>query len=183
MPDRRSKGRRSKTNLHKSDGSTVEIPVVQHSTPVPLYNFSRARILSGSPVRENDFTISMLASDKDEVTMQSNYAEWDQTHRFRAIPYRFARWIAKIGYSYAIAELGSKLFLPIVTDTILGKSEDVLSVVGGSESPHKGALSGTYEARTSFRIEVQMKQYGMGLVGLLIVMCNCWNRWRSPHTM
>ena len=100
--------------------------------------------------------------------MQSNYAEWDQTH-FRAMPHRFARWVAKIGYSYAVAELGSKLFLPIVTDVILGKTEDVFSVVGGSESPHKGVLSGTCDLKTSFQIEVRVKQYGMGLAGLLIV--------------
>ncbi len=59
--------------------------------------------------------------------------------------------------------------MPLVTDVILGKSEDVLSIVGGSKSPHKGTLSGTIEVKTSFQIEVRTAQYGMGLVGLLIV--------------
>ena len=147
----------------------MQIPVGHHSTPVPLYNFSVARILSGRPARENDFTIAMLASDNEERRMQSKFKEWDRTHAFKAMPLRFARWIAKIGYSFAIAELGGRLFLPLVTDVILGNSEDALAVVGGSESPYKGTLSGTIEVKTSFRIEVRTTQYGMGLVGLLIV--------------
>ena len=169
FPTRNKKGRRSTTELHKQDGSKMRVPIHQYSTPVLLYNFGDARILSGSPVRENDFTVSVLASHKDEVAMQTKLGEWDRSHSFSIMPYRFARWIGKIGYSYAVAELGHKLFLPIVTDVILGKSEDVFFVVGGSESLYKEDLSGTVEVNTSFRIEVRMKQYGMNLVGLLIV--------------
>ena len=169
FPTRNRQGRRSMSKLRSRDGSTMQIPIGKHSTPVPLYNFRDARILSGRPAREDDFTIAMLASKNDEKAMQTKYNQWDRTHAFKAMPIRFARWIAKIGYSYAIAELGGRLFLPLVTDVILGKSEDVLFVVGGSESPHKGTLSGTIELKTGFGIEVRTTQYGMGLVGLLIV--------------
>ena len=166
----KNKVRPSNVELCKPDGFPMEIPIREYSTIVPLYDFNEARIWSRVPARENDFTMSVLASSNEEVAMQSTrYAEWDQAHRFVAKPYSFARWIAKIGYGYAIAELGDRTFVPIVTNTILGDSEDVFALVGGARSPHTGSLSGTYKLKTSFQIKVLVRRCGMRLVGLLIV--------------
>lgn len=46
----------------------------------------------------------------------------------------FARMLAKIGHSYAIAELGLNGFSPMLPDLILGKSTDLPYLVGGDAS-------------------------------------------------
>jgi hypothetical protein len=46
----------------------------------------------------------------------------------------FARMLAKIGHSYAVAELGLDVFRPLLTDIILGKSAAAPYLVGGDAS-------------------------------------------------
>jgi hypothetical protein len=113
------------------------IPIKDHSTPVPIYRFSEARILSSMPAGfpEHHFIVSLLSDTDEEKAMHAKYPAWDKTHRFIARPHIFARMLAKIGYSLAVAEYGKSkttAFTPLVTDLILGISDDWTYAIGGS---------------------------------------------------
>lgn len=77
----------------------------------------------------------MLANNDEEVTMQRNYPKWNREHKIRMRPHLFARMLAKIGYSYAIAEYGNSTvstFTPLAPDVIRGIRGDWTQLVGGS---------------------------------------------------
>lgn len=54
----------------------------------------------------------------------------DTVARFDA--FSFARMLAKIGHSFAVAELGISSFRPLVLDFLFGRSDKLSSLVGGS---------------------------------------------------
>jgi hypothetical protein len=58
---------------------------------------------------------------------------WDRKAKFRAVPVEFARMLAKIAYSYSVAELGLGSFhpSPLLIDIVLNRSSNVSYVVGG----------------------------------------------------
>jgi hypothetical protein len=58
---------------------------------------------------------------------------WDQRMQFRAVPVELARTLAKIAYSYVVAELGPGTFtpLPITLDVIRCRTTNVSYTVGG----------------------------------------------------
>lgn len=129
----RKKGRRTHVDLHRRDGSLLRIPVRDYSSPTPLYLFNEARILSGLPFGSDHlrWTMKVLTDHDAEIALKAKYPEWDERHRIKTRPHEFARLIAKIGFGYAAAELGPDTFDPIVTDIILGRSNDYFFAVGG----------------------------------------------------
>lgn len=126
--------RRTHVKLRKRDGSPMKMPISDYSCPVPLYKFKQARILSGLPRSDNnlDWTMDMLTTKEEEEAAQRKYPEWNQQHFIQALPYQFARLLAKIGFSYVVAEYGLKGFRPLTTDIVLGQSDDYFLYVGGS---------------------------------------------------
>lgn len=138
FPTRDRKAQKNRTHLavDGANGERLNIPILDHSTPVPLYHFREPRILTGMP-RGNDnmhFTASILMDKEAEVAMQRKYPNWNKTHRFRARPHIYARMLAKIGYAYAVAEYGGSstdAFTSLVTDLVLGRSDDWTLTVGG----------------------------------------------------
>jgi hypothetical protein len=114
------------------------VPVQDYSAPVPLYRFRKARILSGLPRDPGEnangltWTVSMLTDHDAEMEMQRKFPEWNKQHSFKAMPFPFARMLAKIAYGYVFAEWGGNNgFNPIVLDIILGKTNDYFYTVGG----------------------------------------------------
>jgi hypothetical protein len=136
FPSRNKKKRAAKAyqKIGLNNGSEMNIPLADYATPVCLYKFGPARILTGLPPGTDHlrWTVCILTDHEEQMAMQRKYPEWDRRHGFKAQPYPFARLIAKIGYAYAVAELGPDAFRPLVTDIILGKSEDYFFTVGGS---------------------------------------------------
>lgn len=134
FPTRNKKKRQIHVKLRRRDGSPLKVPVSDYSAPTPLYLFGQARILSGLPHGTDHlrWTIKMLLDHDSEIAMKAKYPDWDGAHIFKTRPHEFARLIAKIGYGYATAELGSATFDPLVTDIIRGNSDDYFYTVGGS---------------------------------------------------
>jgi hypothetical protein len=138
FPSRNKNNKRERRKTHvtlaRHDGSPMQIGIADYSCPVPLYKFKEARIFSGA-LRGDDnlhWTMDFLASHDDEMEMQRKFPEWNRQHEILTRPYQFARLLAKISFSYAVAEYGLAGFTPLVTDIILGKSDDYFCTVGGS---------------------------------------------------
>jgi hypothetical protein len=131
-----AKRKASKTHvvMMRRDGRPMNMPLANYSTPVPLYKFKEARIFSGQPRGDDNFqwTMEILTSHEEEVAMQEKFPEWDRTHRILALPHPFARMLAKIAYSYTVAEYGLAGFTPLGLDIILGRSDDYFYTVGGN---------------------------------------------------
>jgi hypothetical protein len=154
FPSRRRKERKTHITIQGLDGLERSIPIAHHSTPVPMYKFGEARILAGLPPGLGDdrrWTVVMLSSHEEEMAMQQRFPEWNRAHRFRAMPHRFARLIAKIGHGYATAELGIGTFRPLTTDVILGHSDDYYYYVGGSWDIDPAIPGGDHITNISFR--------------------------------
>jgi hypothetical protein len=111
----------------------MKVGIADYSCPVPLYKFKEARIFSGASRGDDNFhwTMDILTSHDDEMEMQRKFPEWNHRHAILTRPYQFARLLAKIAFSYAVAEYGLAGFTPLVTDTILGRSDDYFYTVGG----------------------------------------------------
>lgn len=137
FPSRKKKARATRTHIPATrvDGSRLSIPIQDHSTPVPLYRFHEPRLLSKRviPTLNHHWTMSILASGDEETAMQRKYSDWNKQHEFITRPHLFARMLAKIGYSYTVAEYGAPpAFTPFAPQIILGISEDWTELVGGS---------------------------------------------------
>ena len=141
------------------------VPVNEYTAPVALYRFATARILSGlQPIPNSKaWTIDILSDGDEEVRLQRRYPLWNGRHVIIPEPYRFARLIAKIGYGYAVAEVGLHCFRPLVRDIILGRSDDYFHFVGSAtiEPPDSGWPSG---GKHHFRISFRFVQNNIGLV-------------------
>jgi hypothetical protein len=126
--------RKTHVTLTRHDGLPMRIGVMDYSCPVPLYKFKEARIFSGLPRGDDNFhwTMEMLSSHDDEMEMQRKFPQWNRQHSILTRPYQFARLLAKIAFSYAVAEYGLGGFTPLVVDIILGRSDDYFYTVGGS---------------------------------------------------
>lgn len=135
---RRTEKLASSVMMGTSHLSPLAIPLVGHSTPVMMYKFKEARILSGAQRGDDnrDWGIPVIMTSRDdELAMQKNYPAWDQAHKLKAEPFTFARFVAKVAHSYAIAEYAKSdpdAFAPLLTDLILGRSDDRFFAVGGS---------------------------------------------------
>ena len=109
----------------------------------------------------------MLSDHDEEMAMQRKYPQWDKRHTVKAQPYPFARLIAKIGFAYAVAELGRDAFSPLVTDIILGNSDDYFLTVGGSwdilsaipGGDHTTDISMTFITPTKARVMVDVRLF------------------------
>lgn len=136
FPTRKKKERQAKTHVivQSVDGSPMRIPLADFSAPVTMYKFGEARILSGLGPGADDlrWTIVVLTNRGEEMEMQRKYQSWDKRHGLKPQPYPFARLLAKIAYGYVVAEYGLGAFAPLVTDIILGRSDDYFYTVGGS---------------------------------------------------
>ena len=130
----KSKNRPSHVTLKSRDGATLSIPIQDYSTPVPAYKFIDPRILSGAPRADDNkhWTMDILTDREAELAMLAKYPQWDGTHSLIPQPFNFARLLAKIGYSRAVAEYGLEGFRPLGVDIILGRSNDYFLTVGGS---------------------------------------------------
>ena len=137
FPSRNNKNKRGQRKTHvtltRNDGRPLQVGIADYSCPVPLYKFKEARIFSGMPRGDDNFhwTMDILADHDAEMEMQRKFPEWNRQHPILTRPYQFARLLAKIAFSYAVAEYGLAGFTPLVIDSILGRSDDFFYTVGG----------------------------------------------------
>ena len=165
LPTRRPKNRAKAVLLKSRADGHIRVLANEYTAPVPLYNFATARILSGAePIPNSQSrTVSVLSDGDEEVHLQKRYALWNGAHAFRVEHYRYARFIAKISYAYAVAEVGLHCFRLLVRDIILGKSDDCFHFVGSEpqEPPPSGWPPG---GKHHFAIKFRFVQDNIGLV-------------------
>src|SRR5216683_2518582 len=88
-----------------------------------LYKFGRANILQGKPPFDPTFEwLPVPYFDHAVLRQAMTKYGWDGQLQSKMVPEQFARMLAKIAYSYAIAELGFGAFEPLCLDIILGKA-------------------------------------------------------------
>jgi hypothetical protein len=111
----------------------ASIPAAEILATAVLYKFGPANILQGKPPFDPTFSwLPVPHCNADELNRAVKKYGWDGRVRTKMVPGEFARMLAKIGYSYAIAELGFGAFEPLCLDIILGKANNYSYVVGGS---------------------------------------------------
>ena len=172
LPTRRPKNRRKYVHLGTTDGGTFRVRATDYSAPVPIYRcVASARILTGAERIPNShaWTIEGLASHDEETRLQRKYPRWDKQHRFKVEPYRFMRFVAKIGYGLAVANLGLDCFTPLVRDIILGQSDDYFRWVGCDDSmpPPDGEWSN--DGQHQFFIHLHCREVAARLVLHVVV--------------
>jgi hypothetical protein len=117
------------------DGMTkkVTVPAAEVPAVAMLYKFGRANILQGKPPFDPTFEwLPVPYFDHAALRQAMAKYSWDGQLQSKMVPEQFARMLAKIAYSYAIAELGFGAFEPLCLDIILGKSNNYSYTVGGS---------------------------------------------------
>jgi hypothetical protein len=115
----------------------VNLPAAQYPVVLQMPILAPPGMLGGGEVTSGVRVLGCNAisfGPKPEEVAQSLGASrisWTDTHR----PVEFARMLAKIGYSYAVAELGLDLFQEVfVRGTILGQFDDAGFWVGTEEA-------------------------------------------------
>jgi hypothetical protein len=112
----------------------IQVPHAEHPTPVFMYKMGTANSLLGLPYGTNIFDwipyVNVNDAEMSSFHQKHPSARW----KVRMIPHHFARMLAKIAYSFVVAELGYGSFEPAphLLDIILGRSEDVAYLIGSN---------------------------------------------------
>lgn len=133
-PKKRPTHIRIGTALPDGTTGTAQIPVAEHPTMLFVYKFAEPTILRCFPPDVENFKwLPIAISSHQELNDFAKNNHWDLRAKVRVVPEDFARMLAKIAYSYTIAELGLGSFrpAPLLLDVILGRTTNVAYVVGG----------------------------------------------------
>lgn len=121
-------------DINNPDGtsSTIDIPAKSHPSPLFLYKFAPANILHGLSREIDTFLwIIYCAATSDAIELIETH-KWDGKLKIRPVPIEFARMLAKIAHSHAVAMLGTEAFHPLALDIILCRTDNVSYLVGGN---------------------------------------------------
>jgi hypothetical protein len=138
----------------------ADVPVSQYPAPLFVYKFAEANMLLGLPPEVDDFQwVPISIFSKDELDAMHKKYQWDLKTSFKTVPVEFARMLAKIAHSYAVAELGIDAFHhnPMTLDVICNRTKNVSYTVGGRWEvppavPGAGHLLSTVYQRTVPRV-------------------------------
>jgi len=113
---------------------TKAVPIPEHPTPVVLYKFAESEALKPREPNERRFQwVPVIIASNVQLRALKEQHQWDGMLGFTAQPLHLARLLAKIAYSYAVAEVGLGNFRPhpTILKVILNKSDNVSKCVGG----------------------------------------------------
>jgi len=134
LPSRRKKKRPDKKLVRMVNGDEIEVPFSEFPAPTYMLKCTEAGILNDiSPNADMSFLwqIIMLTDNKNLDDFTTKYGT-EVTYRFRHSPQQFAQTLAKIAHSYVMAYWGKFEFEKLALDLILGRSNNLSYVVGGS---------------------------------------------------
>lgn len=133
---KQNKAKRSYSfGIKRPDGSSgrIRIPIEEMPATAWLYRFGQANILKGRPPFDPTFDwLPVPLSDGRDLKLAMEKYNWDGRLNIRTVPEQYARMLAKIGYGYAVAELGLEGFEPLCLDIVLNKPAICSYLVGGS---------------------------------------------------
>jgi len=113
---------------------TRKIPYKECPVTLIMYKFEECDYLKGNAEEQTKFNwVPITIFSKKELDKLIADYNWDRKMQFMAVPNEFARMIAKIAYSYIVAELGLGGFSPHkqLIDIILNKSDNISYLIGG----------------------------------------------------
>lgn len=124
------------TLLPNGKKGTAHVPVLDHPVMLFAYKYQLATYFQCYPpeVEKNTWLPISLFNKKELDAFIEKY-HWDGMNKLLAVPVEFARQLAKIAYSYVVAEIGLGNFTPMqmTLDTIMCRTTNVCHVVGGNE--------------------------------------------------
>lgn len=137
LPTRRPSDRPDKLPIEyiRVDGSREESSVPASEFPLCCigYRFPPPGILRGVPSSENfegELVVRQVLDElRPHITPEGQRVKLGTINMLQ-----FARMLAKIGHSYAVAQLGLDAFEPMLPDLILGKHASAPELVGGDAS-------------------------------------------------
>ena len=110
------------------------VPAHEHPAVLFLYKFEESDYLKGNREEDAKFNwvpISIFSKDElDELIRKYN---WDQKLEIKMVPVEFARMLAKIAYSFTVAEITLEGFTPFqqLVDVILNRDNNISYLIGG----------------------------------------------------
>lgn len=122
-------------NVKNADGTTTrkEVPVSEYPAVAMLFRLDKCNYLLGRPPFDPRFDwIPVPYMDHDHLKDALRNHAWDGVTAKRMAINEFARMLAKIGHSFAVAEVGLAAFRPLATDIIRGRASNYGYLVGGS---------------------------------------------------
>lgn len=121
-------------NSYGEIATPVAVSNFPHMFSVPI--FDKARILLGAPEFYSDLIgCGVWANASEEEIRPFLKKEGDRIRVGAVKADVFCQMLAKIAYSFAIAELGYGAFEPLVLPIILGKSTNFGHLIGGDPQP------------------------------------------------
>lgn len=159
IQSRRKKERPShiKIGTIKNDGSIgkARVPVKEHPAMLFMYKFEESDYLKGNDEAKSKFNwVPVSIFSKKELDMFIEKYNWDRRVSFKTVPIEFARMLAKIAYSYSVAEIGLDSFTPFeqLKDVILNRSDNVSYLVGGDWDIPKPDPAGNHLLQMIYKV-------------------------------
>jgi HNH endonuclease len=138
----------------------VILRAADYPTELFLYKFKIAKALIGMPPSANiplEWEPIGIGSHDEMVAFEKRHGG-AFTARVVMQPIEFGRLLAKIAHSYAVAELGLNSFFPLTLDVILGRTDDISYVVGGSYEIAPRVPDAGHLTSIEYRVDPYMKK-------------------------
>lgn len=137
----------------------VTLSASEYPTELFLYKFKTANVLLGIPPSVNTLEWEPIGiGSHDEMTAFEKKHGGEFTVRTKMVPIAFGRMLAKIGHSFAVAYLGLDSFQPMTLDVILGRTDNISHVVGGSWEIEPPVPDAGHLVSLEYRIEPYIKR-------------------------
>lgn len=114
-------------------GKTL-VPATEHPVTLFLYKFEESDYLKGNKEEDAKFNwVPISIFSKKELDELIEKYNWDRQLQVKTVPVEFARMLAKIAYSFAVAEVTLKGFTPFpqLIDVILNRNNNISWLIGG----------------------------------------------------
>jgi hypothetical protein len=160
LPTRRQKERPTHFKVGTIRG-TIHVPVAEHPTELFVYKFRPPNALAGFPAEFDTSThhwVPVPIASTEELNSFKKSHDWDGKVSVRMRPIEYARMLAKIAYSYAVANLGYGSFKSLVVDLILGKTDNISYAVGGDWEIEPPVKDGGHLLSISYLVDVDRKR-------------------------
>jgi len=124
--------------------STSEFPA-----PYVVYQFSKAGILLGAPAGlVIEHKVPVIIPDESHDEFQKRHA-WDGIIKFKFQPNEFRRMLLKIGYCYAVAQLGYRSFRPFSLPYFMTKDGNLSYLAGQNSEKEERDPNSLHKTMTS----------------------------------
>jgi hypothetical protein len=89
----------------------LKIPAKDYHASAFIYKFTKPKILLGLPPSVDSLEWIVCINPSEDLNEFKKKYKWDGIVQLKTTPFEFARLLAKIAHSYAIAELGNTAFI------------------------------------------------------------------------